>query len=317
VNASVAARAAVSRMTRVASAESPAGREAAILRSRSRLVDSSVVMAEDLRCDGPQGRTPEGFSPDFQICLPYRGLFVWHVRTDEVVADPNQVLFVSGGEAFSLTQPRGRCYAELIITPCAETLAEIMHTSGARLAFHPLFRRRSFRASPPLQRLRSEFLARSASEGVDELHREEAALALLRVSVTVESRRNELAVRTRRLVGRAKEYLEANLACQIRLVDVARAVGASPAYLTNVFSQLEGVALHRYLMQLRLARALVELPHTDDLTGLAFDLGFSSHSHFTAAFRRAFHCTPSQYRAENRSRVGRRAAAALACRLVS
>ena len=119
MNASVAARAPVSRVTHVARAESQAGREPAVLRSRSRLVDSSVVMAEDLRCDEPQGRTPEGFSPDFQICLPYRGLFVWHVRADEVVADPNQVLFVTGGEAFSLTQPRGRGYAELIITPCA------------------------------------------------------------------------------------------------------------------------------------------------------------------------------------------------------
>jgi AraC-like DNA-binding protein len=52
-------------------------------------------------------------------------------------------------------------------------------------------------------------------------------------------------------------------------------------------------------MQLRLSRALVELPHANDLTTLAFDLGFSSHSHFTVSFRRAFGCTPSEFRAEN------------------
>jgi AraC-like DNA-binding protein len=56
------------------------------------------------------------------------------------------------------------------------------------------------------------------------------------------------------------------------------------------------VSLHQYLTQLRLARALVELPHAGDLTSLALDLGFSSHSHFTFAFRRAFGCTPSQFR---------------------
>jgi AraC family transcriptional regulator len=126
-------------------------------------------------------------------------------------------------------------------------------------------------------------------------------LALMRLSATMPLRSRELAGPTRRLVGRAKEYLEANLANRVRLADVARAVGASPAYLTNVFSQVEGVALHRYLVQLRLGRALLELPHTDDLTGLAFELGFSSHSHFTAEFRRAFHLTPSQFRRDSRS----------------
>jgi len=48
---------------------------------------------------------------------------------------------------------------------------------------------------------------------------------------------------------------------------------------------------------------LAELPYTDDLTMLALDTGFSSHSHFTAAFRRAFGCTPSQFRMSTRSGV--------------
>jgi AraC family transcriptional regulator len=57
--------------------------------------------------------------------------------------------------------------------------------------------------------------------------------------------------------------------------------------------------------QLRLARALAELPHTDDLTTLALDVGFSSHSHFSAAFRRAFGMTPSQFRDTSRKRLPR------------
>jgi AraC-like DNA-binding protein len=60
-------------------------------------------------------------------------------------------------------------------------------------------------------------------------------------------------------------------------------------------------------MQLRLSRALVELPHANDLTALALDLGFSSHSHFTAAFRRMFQCTPSEFR-ESTRRLARRGA---------
>jgi AraC-like DNA-binding protein len=97
--------------------------------------------------------------------------------------------------------------------------------------------------------------------------------------------------------------LEEHLADQIRLVDIGKAVGASPAYLTATFRRVEGLSLHQYLTQLRLARALAEVPYTDNLTALALDTGFSSHSHFTAAFRRAFGCTPSQFRLTTRSRV--------------
>jgi len=98
------------------------------------------------------------------------------------------------------------------------------------------------------------------------------------------------------LIQRTKELLETQLANPIRLVDIGRTVGASPVYLTELFRRVEGMSLHQYLIQRRLARARAELPYTDDLTALALEVGFSSHSHFTAAFRRVFGCTPSQFR---------------------
>jgi len=106
---------------------------------------------------------------------------------------------------------------------------------------------------------------------------------------------------TRRLIRRAKEFLEAELSSSIQLKDVGQAVGASPTYLTDLFRRMEGVPLHQYLTRLRLARALVELRDTDDLTALALELGVSSHSHFTATFRRRFGCTPSEFRQTTRS----------------
>jgi AraC-like DNA-binding protein len=55
--------------------------------------------------------------------------------------------------------------------------------------------------------------------------------------------------------------------------------------------------MHGYRNQLRLRAALESLrdPRVD-LSGLALDLGFSSHSHFTVMFRRSFGCPPSQFR---------------------
>jgi AraC-like DNA-binding protein len=38
------------------------------------------------------------------------------------------------------------------------------------------------------------------------------------------------------------------------------------------------------------------VPHHEDLTALALDLGFSSHAHFTSAFRQTYGRTPSEFR---------------------
>jgi AraC-like DNA-binding protein len=53
---------------------------------------------------------------------------------------------------------------------------------------------------------------------------------------------------------------------------------------------------------LRLARALDLLSQYDDLTSLSMDLGFSSHSHFTAAFRHAYGRTPAAFQRSVRLR---------------
>ena len=45
--------------------------------------------------------------------------------------------------------------------------------------------------------------------------------------------------------------------------------------------------LYRYHLRLRLARALDLVADCEDVAALAQDLGFSSHSHFSAAFRQA------------------------------
>ena len=91
--------------------------------------------------------------------------------------------------------------------------------------------------------------------------RRACGVALLRSALDAETPAHEPSRATRRLIGRTKEFVEEKLSDPIRLSDVASSVGASPAYLTDVFRRFEGLPLHRYVLQARLARALVELPH--------------------------------------------------------
>jgi AraC-like DNA-binding protein len=97
-------------------------------------------------------------------------------------------------------------------------------------------------------------------------------------------------------VDRVKLVLASDLARRWTLAEIAAEVRGSPVYLTQVFQQVEGLPLYRYQLRLRLARALDLLAHYDDLTALSLDLGFSSHSHFSAAFRQTYGRSPSEFR---------------------
>ncbi|HTB27662.1 MAG TPA: AraC family transcriptional regulator, partial [Steroidobacteraceae bacterium] len=105
-----------------------------------------------------------------------------------------------------------------------------------------------------------------------------------------------------KLVDRAKLVLSSELGRRWTLGDIAAEVGVSPVYLTQVFQQVEGLPLYRYQLRLRLARALHLLGRCEDLSRLSLDLGFSSHSHFTSAFRRLYGRTPAEFRRSLRRR---------------
>jgi AraC-like DNA-binding protein len=59
-----------------------------------------------------------------------------------------------------------------------------------------------------------------------------------------------------------------------------------------------GVHMHQYLNRLRLRAALEQVAEPRlALAAIALDHGFSSQSHFSAAFRKEFRITPSEARA--------------------
>ena len=84
----------------------------------------------------------------------------------------------------------------------------------------------------------------------------------------------------------------------LSLAAVAAALAVSPFHLARVFRAQTGFSLAGYVHGLRLRRAAERLaaePDTD-LSRLALDLGYCSHSHFTHRFRAAFGRPPSALR---------------------
>lgn len=113
----------------------------------------------------------------------------------------------------------------------------------------------------------------------------------------------EQARRAHRAVADAvKELLATRFAEALCLDDIACAVGASSFHVARVFRSETGGTIHAHVHALRLRHALERIADGVDLTRLGLDLGYSSHSHFTLAFRRAFGVPPSTMRATLRAR---------------
>jgi AraC family transcriptional regulator len=110
----------------------------------------------------------------------------------------------------------------------------------------------------------------------------------------VERRRAGL---TRTQLARATEFMDANLSERLSLSEIAEAAGLSPAHFIRQFKASRGMAPHKYLVRLRLERAMRLLRETDSsIAQIAFDCGFSHQEHMTRFFGRLAGTTPAVFR---------------------
>jgi len=135
----------------------------------------------------------------------------------------------------------------------------------------------------------------------DPLAIEETTVALLqRVLHRAARERASLAAGTRarhaELVEAATMFLSVHFAQPITLGDIASRLGVSVFHLCRVFHRATGATLHEYRHQLRLRWSREHMLSTTPgaLVQCALDAGFSSHSHWGAAFRVTFGVTPRQ-----------------------
>lgn len=170
-----------------------------------------------------------------------------------------------------------------------------------------------------LQRLVVRHVAEA--ERVDALFVEETVLRVLdRVAASVARSRNvepeprpETGAGAAEVVDAVRAILARRFRESLSLADLGRRSGYSVFHLSRVFRKKTGSTLHAWQSRLRLLTGLEQVTEPGvDLGGVANDLGYASHSHFTAAFRRAFGITPSAFRAAASTRRVRELAGRLA-----
>jgi AraC family transcriptional regulator len=104
----------------------------------------------------------------------------------------------------------------------------------------------------------------------------------------------------------AVDYIHDHLGERLTAPEVAAQTGLQQSYFRQIFQQITGLTLHRYIMQLRLERARDLLGNSElALAAIAEEVGFSNQSHMTSCFRRYYDITPALFKRQCRSASGR------------
>lgn len=96
---------------------------------------------------------------------------------------------------------------------------------------------------------------------------------------------------------RVEEYVQANLAGDLRVTKLSTLVHMSPYHFVRLFKQGAGVTPRQFVIQRRIEAAKVLLTAQHRPIGdVALQVGFTSQSYFTTSFRRVTGVTPGHYR---------------------
>ena len=91
------------------------------------------------------------------------------------------------------------------------------------------------------------------------------------------------------------DYIEENLASDLRLVELSAVAGVSRSHFARAFRNAVGMAPHAFVLQRRLARAVEWLgPQRLSIREVAARCGFADQAHLTRAFKSQFGYPPSR-----------------------
>lgn len=266
--------------------------------TRRALFDGALFSLVHIRCrPAPGQRHPVEHATSNVIALPTAGLFALHpTERHPVLATPGHAVFLSCGRPYRVSFPGaiGDECITLRLTP--EGLDRLLPEAMAGDGFEETTPFARALLSPAAVLARSLLERRVAGAAVDPLEIEELGIGLLRSALGAVRPLDRPRPQARH-VERVKEAICVEPGRKWTLAELAALAGVSPFHLAHVFQREVGTSVHRYAMHVRLAQALqAVLDARLDITSIALDAGFASHSHFTARFRACFGITPDALR---------------------
>ena len=278
------------------------------------LFESGLVRIGAFRCHA-QHPSFHDTGPIRSCCFvfPRTAVEIQHEHEPAFVANPNVVTFYNLGQSYqrNAISPDGDHCDWFGVDP--ELACDVIRGIDPRTDSNPerpFLITRGWAASATYLGQRKLFNRVDADPGLEPLAVEESVIDLL--DQVIASTRSSTGHPCAQVMSKGQRdtvrHIEALLSQhpekRITLRSLAYQVGLSAYHVCRLFRRTTGKKLHEYRLQIRLRTALAKvLESRAPLTEVALDAGFSSHSHFTEAFRRQFGVVPSQVRAGGSSRI--------------
>ena len=215
---------------------------------------------------------------------------------DPALVTQNHVVFLNAQEEFRRREFNDDGDHNHFMTLHPQVAEEILHhVTGTPMARFP----RAVGRLSSRSFLTARLVRRRLEASADPLEAEERLLGLAEATVRGAfggSRRPP--GRAPGFVEDAKALLTGRLAEPLTLPEIGAALNVSVYHLARTFRAHTGYSLHGYRLELRLRLAADLVANgAGDLKEVAARVGFSSHSHLTAAFHKVFGVPPSAVRA--------------------
>jgi len=94
-------------------------------------------------------------------------------------------------------------------------------------------------------------------------------------------------------VACALEYFQTDPTHRFTAAEISSEVALSPSRFAHLFREQLGLPVRRYLLELRLRRALLQVADGNSLTTSAHSAGFADSAHLSRTFRRMTGIAPS------------------------
>ena len=214
-------------------------------------------------------------------------------RGSSFAADEGTILAVPPEEVHTAEPRRDRGWTYRAMYPSAELVAQALgREADVAPPFFaaPIFRDDDLAAE--LLRVQRALLTRSPGLEVEERLLRALNHLVRRHAVSRTAPRRQTAPRA---VVVAREFLHANYARSIKLVELASVCDSSPFHLVRRFRDAIGMPPHAYLTQIRSNHARDMLLRGVPVSAAAYRCGFADQSHLTRTFKRIFGVTPGAY----------------------
>lgn len=264
--------------------------------TRTILFNNDLLQIRHVLCDPEdRGCSRVEDSPANVMVMPVRGSFLQHFSDGTyIVAEPSHALFFAEGRPYWISHSIAQNDECLAFEFSEEIWREVLRQSNG-LQKHSLLSNEAIV-------LRGLLWRKLVLGMTSDLEVFEISLSLLESALKEvnDSKSNKRPTREHRRV----EQIEAVKIALLKepdkkwtLNELAKEVSISPYHLTRIFGKYVGSPLHQYHLRVKIAETINDLLNTKkDITEIAFDHGFSSHSHFTSTFRRMIGTSPANFR---------------------